>query len=83
MFKQVCCYWTVLLTVLRDFVELVRGERVLCIKLLGWSLLIGCAGGFSLSQVIAAFILLPHAVHQEEDEEDGKQEANNTTCNNS
>lgn len=57
--------------------------RLLCIKLLGWGLLIGCAGGFPLSQVIAALILLPHAVDQEEDEEDGEQEADHATCNNS
>lgn len=59
------------------------GGQVLCIKLLGGSLLIGRAGGLPLPQVVAALILLPHAVDQEEDEEDGKQEANNTTCNNS
>lgn len=53
------------------------------VKLLGWGLLIGCAGGFSLSEVVAALVLLPHAVDQEEDEEDGEQEANNAAGDNS
>ncbi len=74
--------WTVFLTVTRDLSFSWRG-LLLCIKLLGWGLLIGCAGGFPLSQVIAALILLPHAVDQQEDEEDGEQEADHTTCNNS
>lgn len=63
-------------------VPVIRGG-CLCVKLLGWGLLIGCAGGFSLSEVVAALILLPHAVDQEEDEEDGEQEANNAAGNNS
>lgn len=50
------------------------------VKLLGWGLLVGGAGGFPLSQVVAALVLLPHAVDQEEDEEDGEQEADHATC---
>lgn len=53
------------------------------VKLLGWGLLIGCTGGFSLSEVVAALVLLPHAVDQEEDEEDGEQEANDAAGNHS
>ena len=56
--------------------------RLLCIKLLGRGLLVGGAGGFPLSQVVAALVLLPHAVDQEEDEEDGEQEADDSACNN-
>lgn len=48
------------------------------IELLGWSLLIGRAGWFTLPQVVAALILLPHAVHQEEDQENGEQKADHT-----
>lgn len=57
--------------------------RLLCIKLLGRGLLVGGAGGFPLSQVVAALVLLPHAVDQEEDEEDGEQEADDSACDNS
>lgn len=64
-------------------VVLMMGGWLLCIKLLGWGLLIGCSGGFPLSQVVAALVLLPHAVDQEEDEEDGKQKADHATCDNS
>lgn len=60
-----------------------KREGRLCVKLLGWGLLIGCAGGFPLSEVVAALVLLPHAVDQEEDEKDGKQEANNAAGDNS
>ena len=56
---------------------------VLCIKLLGGGLLVGGAGGFPLSQIVAALVLLPHAVDQEEDEEDGEQEADHAAGNNS
>lgn len=59
------------------------GRVLLCIKLLGWGFLIGCARGFPLSQVVAALVLLPHAVNQEEDEEDGEQEADDAACDNS
>ena len=38
------------------------------VELLGRSLLIGCAGWFTLPQIVAALILLPHAVHQEEED---------------
>lgn len=55
----------------------------LCIKLLGWGLLVGRAGGFPLSQVVAALVLLPHAVDEQEDEEDGEQEANHAARDNS
>lgn len=72
----------------RRFDVLMRGRVsfffiFLCIKLLGWGLLVGGAGGFPLSQVVAALVLLPHAVDQEKDEEDGKQEADHATCDNS
>lgn len=50
----------------------------LCVKLLGGGFLISRSGGLPLSQIVAAFVLLSHAVHQEEDEEDGKEEANNS-----
>lgn len=65
------------------FVVLMTEAQGLCIKLLGWGLLIGRARGFPLSQVVAALVLLPHAVDQEEDEEDGEQEADHAACNNS
>lgn len=85
VFEQVCCchglffFWQSLAIVSFWW----REGRVLCIKLLGWGLLIGCAGGFPLSQVVAALVLLPHAVDEQEDEEDGKQEADHAACNNS
>lgn len=60
-----------------------EGRGSLCVKLLGRSLLIHCSGGFPLTEIVAAFILLSHAVHQEEDEEDGKEKANNSACNDS
>ena len=63
--------------------EVGGGGGTLCIKLLGRGLLIGCAGGFSLSQVVAALVLLPHAVDEQEDEEDGEQEADHAACDNS
>lgn len=75
--------WTVSATVTRDLSFWCREARGLCVKLLGWGLLIGRARGFPLSQVIAALVLLPHAVDQEEDEEDGEQEADHAACNNS
>lgn len=53
------------------------------VKLLGRSFLIGCSRRLPLSQVVAAFVLLPHPVNQQEDEEDGKQEADHAACNNS
>lgn len=56
-------------------------KESLCIKLLGRSFLIHCSRGFPLTKIIAAFVLLPHAVHQEEDEEDGEEKSNNSTCN--
>lgn len=59
------------------------GRGRLRVKLLGRGLLIGRTGGFSLSEVVAALVLLPHAVDQEEDEEDGEQEANNAAGDNS
>jgi len=59
------------------------GAMLLCIELLGGGLLVGGAGGFPLPQVVAALVLLPHAVHQEEDEEDGEQEADHAACNHS
>lgn len=68
------------------FDVLMRGGSAfhfLCIKLLGWSLLVGGTRGFPLSQVVAALVLLPHAVDQEKDEEDGKQKADHATCDNS
>lgn len=57
------------------------GKGSLCIKLLGRSFLIHRSRGFPLTEIIAAFILLPHAVHQEKDEEDGKEKSNNSTSN--
>lgn len=54
-------------------------EASLCVKLLGRSFLIGRSGRLPLPEVVAAFVLLSHAVHQEEDEEDGKEEADNST----
>ncbi len=55
----------------------------LCVKLLGGSFLIGRSRRLPLPEVIAAFVLLSHAVHQKEDEEDGKEEADNSTRNDS
>ena len=59
---------------------MVRGGA-LCIKLLGGGLLIGCSRGLPLAQVVASLVLLPHAVDQEEDEEDGEEEANDPARN--
>lgn len=49
------------------------------VELFTQSLLIGWAGWLALSKVIAALILLSHTVHQKEDQEDGKQEADHST----
>lgn len=93
VFEQICCWTAFFLFFLffffffdshSRFCQSGGGEgEILCIKLLGWGLLIGCAGGFPLSQVVAALILLPHAVDQQEDEEDCKQETDHAACNNS
>lgn len=48
------------------------------VELFTRSLLIGWAGWLALSKVIAPLILLSHTVHQKEDQEDGKQEANHS-----
>lgn len=48
------------------------------VELFTRSLLIGRAGRLALSKVVAPLVLLSHAVHQEEDEEDGKQEADHS-----
>ncbi len=48
------------------------------VELFTRSLLIGWAGRLALSKVVAPLVLLSHTVHQKEDEEDGKQEANHS-----
>lgn len=80
MFEQVC--WRPGRSPPRCVALMTGGAGFLCIKLLGWGLLVGGAGGFPLSQVVAALVLLPHAVDQEEDEEDGEQEADHAACDN-
>lgn len=52
------------------------------VELFTRSLLIGCAGRLALSKVVAPLVLLSHTVHQKEDEEDGKQEANHSAGDN-
>lgn len=81
-FERVCCRRGPPPCSHSGCVDLPKGA-VLCVKLLSGGLLIGCTGGFPLTQVVAALVLLPHAVDQEEDEEDGEQEADHTTCDNS
>ncbi len=48
------------------------------VELFTRSLLIGWARRLALSKVVAPLVLLSHTVHQKEDEEDGKQEANHS-----
>lgn len=87
--NQHCNIWclnrfTVVTTVSHShlwFVILATADGTLCIKLLGGGFLISCSIGFPLAQVVAALVLLPHAVNQEQDEEDGKQEADHTAGN--
>lgn len=55
----------------------------LCVKLLGGGLLVSRPVGFPLAQVVAALVLLPHAVHQQQDQEDGEQESDHSTSNHS
>lgn len=67
----------------KEFVVVTDIEVILCVKLLGGSFLIGRSGRFPLSQIVAALVLLSHAVNQQEDEEDGEEEADHSSCNHS
>lgn len=46
------------------------------VELLGWRFVILCCGEFGVSQVITTFVLLLHAVGEEEEEQDGTDESN-------
>lgn len=70
--------WTLVDSLWRCFSQL---GGALCIKLLGGGLLVSRAGGLPLPQVVTALVLLPHAVDEQEDEEDGEQEADHAACN--
>lgn len=50
------------------------------VELLGWCFVVLCVGQFGVSQFVATFVLLLHAVGEEEEEEHGTQESDHPTC---
>lgn len=50
------------------------------IELLGRCFVIGCCGKFGVSQGIAPFILLLHAVGEEDQEENSREESKHSAC---
>lgn len=51
------------------------------VKLLSRCLLISSTGWFAFSKVITSFILLSHAIHQQQDKENRKEKADNSASN--
>lgn len=50
------------------------------VELLGWCFVVLCVGHFAVSQFIATFVLLLHAVGEEEEEEHSTQESHHPAC---
>lgn len=57
--------------------------ELLCVELLSRCLLVSRAGWFALSEVIAPFVFLSHAVHQQQNQENGEEKANHPASDDS